>query len=66
MQKMVMMTQLHSIVVTRTQMMIQSQPTQQTNRHQNPIMRSKYITWTLLKVHSQHFSGGPCRELASP
>jgi hypothetical protein len=28
-------------------------------------MRSKYIIWTLLKVHSQHFSGGPCRESAS-
>jgi hypothetical protein len=63
--KMVMMTQLHPMVVTRIQMMIQSQPMQQTNRHQSPIMRSKYIAWTLLKVHSQHFSGGPCRELAS-
>jgi hypothetical protein len=51
--------------VTMTQMMIQSQPTQQTNHHQSPIMRNKYITWTLLKVHSQHFSGGPCRESAS-
>jgi hypothetical protein len=40
--KMVMVTQLHSMVVTRIQMMIQSQPVQQTNRHQSPIMRSKY------------------------
>jgi hypothetical protein len=33
MQKMVMRTPLHPMVVTRTKMMIKSQPTQQTNRH---------------------------------
>jgi hypothetical protein len=63
--KMVMMTQLHLMVVTWIQMMIQSQPMQQTHSHQSPITRSRYITWTLPKVHSQHFSGGPCRESAS-
>jgi hypothetical protein len=62
MPKMVMMTQLHPIVVTRIQMMIQSQPTQLTNRHKSPIMRSKYIAWTLLKIHSLHFSGGTSLE----
>jgi hypothetical protein len=50
--KMVMMTQLHPMVVMRIQIMIQSQPMQQTNRHQSPITRSRYIAWTLLKVHS--------------
>jgi hypothetical protein len=64
MQKVVVRTQLHEMVVMMTQMMIQSQPPQQRNRHQSPIMRSNYITWTLLKVHSQHFYGGPCRESA--
>jgi hypothetical protein len=34
-------------------------------RHLSPITRSRYIGWTLLKVNSQHFSGGPCRESAS-
>jgi hypothetical protein len=63
MQKIVMMIQLQLMVVTRTQRTIQSQPTQQTNCHESP-MRSKHIAWTLLKVRSQHFSGGPCRESA--
>jgi hypothetical protein len=60
--KMVMMTQLHPMVVT---MMIQSQPIRQMNRDQSPITRSRYIVWTLLKVHYQYLSGGPCRESAS-
>ncbi|RLM78263.1 hypothetical protein C2845_PM12G13970 [Panicum miliaceum] len=27
-------------------------------------MRRSYTTWTLLKVHSQHYYGEPCRESA--
>jgi hypothetical protein len=52
-------------MVTMTQMMIQSQPSPQAHHHLNATMRSRYIAWTLLKVHSPRFSGGPCRELAS-
>jgi hypothetical protein len=63
--KMVMMTQLHPMEVMRIQIMTQSQPMQQIHRHLRPITRSRYIAWTLLMVHSQHFSGGPCRESAS-
>jgi hypothetical protein len=46
--------------------MIQSQLLQQVHRHLSPTTRSRYIAWTLLKVHSQHFSGGPCRESGFP
>jgi hypothetical protein len=57
--------EVHPMVVMMTQMMIQSQLSLQAHRHLSPMMRSRYITWTLLKVHSPRFSGGPCRELAS-
>jgi hypothetical protein len=55
--KMVTTTQVHQMVVTMT-MMIQSQPPPQAHHHLSPTMRSRYFTWTLLRVHSPRFSGG--------